>query len=95
MIDVLLRNAAEDFFADALELCFGMRFAFDAEFQRAAFITVFEFSADPCQAIPAPHRAIIRFAETIAATGKAQYPGDGFWSVVRLANDLDPARAAT
>jgi hypothetical protein len=38
--------------------------------QFAVFISIFEFSANPCEAIPAPHSAVVGFSEAVAAAGK-------------------------
>jgi hypothetical protein len=54
------------------------------------FVAVFEFSANPCQAIPAPHGAVIRFTETIDTAGQQEPPGNIFWRVVRFAKNNDP-----
>src|SRR5260370_31139152 len=41
-------------------------------------IALLEFSADPRQAIPAPHRAVIRFGEAVAAARSFEALRDAF-----------------
>src|SRR5260370_17747955 len=54
--------------------------------QSALLISVLELAADPCQAVPAPHGTIIRFAETIRAAGARETMRHRFRRVVRFAN---------
>src|SRR6266436_4715375 len=51
-----------------------------------------EFSADPRQAIPAPHRAVIRFAEAVAAARSIETLRDIFRCLMRLAQNDDSRR---
>src|SRR2546427_6740600 len=51
---------------------------------RVAFV---EFSSDPCEAVPAPHGAVIRFVEAVAPAGAFETLRDIFRRVVRLAKD--------
>src|SRR5712692_2420137 len=53
------------------------------------FVAVLELAADPCQAVPAPHGAIICFAETIRAAGARETMRHRFGRVMRFANDPD------
>src|SRR2546425_7507193 len=55
-------------------------------------IALVEFSADPCQAIPAPHRAVVRLAEAIAAARSFETLRDAFRCFMCLAQNDDSRR---
>src|SRR5216683_762194 len=52
-------------------------------------IALLEFSADPREAIPAPHGAVIRLAEAIDTAGAFETLRDRLWCFMRLAQDDD------
>src|SRR5579885_2174013 len=57
--------------------------------ERAGFIALLEFSADPGEAVPAPHGAIVGLAERIAPAGQFESLSFCLRRVVRFAGDLD------
>src|SRR5712691_7612104 len=52
-------------------------------------IALLEFSANPRQAIPAPHRAVIRLAEAVDPASPFETLRDRFRRLMRLAQDDD------
>src|SRR5258707_6434755 len=50
-------------------------------------VAILELSANPREAVPAPHDAVVRFPEAICAASRFQTPCDRFWHVVRFADD--------
>src|SRR5712692_7117717 len=54
--------------------------------ERAVFVAILELSPDPCQAVPTPYGAIVRFAVAIEAAGSFEAMRHSFRRVMRFAN---------